>query len=156
MSLTNEQRQEVVTETKSWLGTKYVGWVAIKGYGADCGQLIFGIYRNCGFISPDIYLPKDYSLQVAQHQASTEYIDIVNTYMREISQDEVLPGDVVVFRLGLAFAHAGIVINYPSIIHTLAYGGCQGGNLDRHPKLFKAQRKYFTLRDEYCLKQETA
>ena len=156
MSLTAAQREEIVSESKTWLGTKYVGWTAIKGPrgGTDCGQLIFGIYRNCRYLPADIHLPKDYSLQVAQHQASTEYIDIVATYMREIQVDEILPGDVVIFKLGLAYAHGAIITDFPTIIHALYHGGVQGGNILKHPKLNKAERKYFTLRDQYCSKIE--
>jgi len=94
-------------------------------------------------------LPRDYSLQVSQHRASTEYIDLVAKYMREIPENEVQPGDVVVYKLGLAYAHGGIVVGWPdTVIH--AIGGNNRGVQHTHgkntPKFNKHPRKFFTVK----------
>jgi cell wall-associated NlpC family hydrolase len=150
MPLTSEQRDKIVTEAKSWIGTPYRGWSRVRGVGVDCGQLLAGVYVNAGFLPADIELPKYYSLSVAQHKESTEYIDLVSKHMREIPEAEALPGDTVVYKLGLAFAHAAIVVEWPNfVIHAFAHGGVRGASGDKHPRLLKTQRKFFTLRDCY-------
>lgn len=145
--LTTEQRAAIVRETSSWLGTPYRGWSCMKGCGVDCGQLIYGIYRQLNLV-PVIELPKDYSLQVAQHQESTEYVDLVAKYFREIPEAEVLPGDVVCYKLGLAYAHAGIVISWPEyLIHAVGRHGVSGTHGTETPLFRRAERRFFTLKD---------
>ena len=146
--LTPEQRTAICSEARTWLGTPYRGWSCEKGAGVDCGQLIYGVLRNCGHV-PVLTLPRDYSLQVSQHRASTEYIDLVAKYMREIPESEVQPGDVVVYKLGLAYAHGGIVVGWPdTVIH--AIGGNNRGVQHTHgkntPKFNKHPRKFFTVK----------
>jgi len=152
--LTTEQREKIVAEARTWLGTPYVGWSCIKGPkgGTDCGQLLRGVFQNTGFLPLDIVIPRSYSLQVAQHKRDTEYIDKIKEYMREIPESEAQPGDVVVYMLGLAYAHAGIIESWPEhIIHTLDNGhGVTGAHGSQHPKFKKRRRKFFTLRDEFC------
>lgn len=150
MPLSEAQRAAIVKETESWVGTPYRGWSCLKGCGTDCGQLIYGIFRNCGLVQ-ELDLPKDYSLQVAQHQVSTEYVDTVATFFREIPEAEVLPGDLVVFKLGLAYSHAAVVIRWPDyLIHAVGRHGVSGVHGGKSPLFRGRERKFFTLRDSYC------
>lgn len=145
--LTELQRASITAEARTWIGTPYRGWTCLKGIGADCGQLIYGVFRACGLV-PIIVLPKDYSLQASQHQASTEYVDLVATYFREITEAEVLPGDVVVYKLGLAFSHAAIIVKWPEyIIQAVPRHGVSGAHGVKTPVFNKRARKFFTLKD---------
>jgi hypothetical protein len=151
MPLTIEQRNEIVAEAKTWLGTPYRGWSCLKGCGVDCGQLIYGVFRNTGHVPVINNLPKDYSLQVAQHRASTEYVDLIAVYFREIPEAKVLPGDVVCYKLGLAFAHAGVVVTWPEhIIHAFDHGGVSGAHGINMPKFRRRSKKFYTLREAFC------
>jgi cell wall-associated NlpC family hydrolase len=148
--LTDTQREALVKETLSWIGTPYRGWSCLKGAGTDCGQLLYGIYRACGFV-PALDLPKDYSLQAAQHQESTEYVDTVAIYFREITEAEVKPADIVVYKLGLAYSHAGVVISWPDyLVHAVGRHGVSGTHGLKNPLFRKGARKFFTLKDSYC------
>lgn len=149
--LTTEQRDAIVTEAKSWIRTPYKGWTRSKRVGVDCGQLLAAVFINTGHLPADLQLPKDYSLQVAQHLADTAYLDKVKEYMREIPESEAGPGDVVVYMLGLAFAHAGFICEWPGdIVHAMAHHGVTLAHGTNHPKLRKATRKFFTLQDQFC------
>ena len=154
--LNAEQRRAIVEETKTWIGTPYRGWSCLKGAGTDCGQLLYGVFHGLGFI-PEMELPKDYSLQVAQHQASTEYLSVVDRFFRQIEEAEVQPGDLVVYKLGLAYAHAAIVVEWPNyVIQAELRHGVSGSHGTKNPAL--RERHYLqgcvcdfrTLRDEYC------
>jgi len=145
--MTKEQRAAIVTETKTWLGTPYRGWSCVKGHGADCGQLIYGVYRACGLV-PEMQLPRDYSLQVSLHRASTEYVDLVARYFREIPEADVQPGDLVIYKLGHAFAHGAIVIEWPRyIVQAEGRHGVSGAHGSKSPLFRHAERKFFTRRD---------
>ncbi len=78
-----------------------------------------------------------------------EYVQTVEKYMREIPESEVLPGDVVVYKIGLAFAHAGIVVKWPEhIIHALAREGVHAGH-GKNFKFGRLEKRFFTVREEY-------
>jgi len=154
--LTDIQRAAIVTEAKTWLGTPYRGWSAVKGAGVDCGQILYAVYHALAFI-PTIELPKDYSLQVSQHRASTEYLLIVDRFFREIPEEEVKPGDLVVYKIGLAYAHAALIVEWPRyVIQAEARHGVSGTHGTKNPALRERQylngcpRDFRTLRDEYC------
>jgi cell wall-associated NlpC family hydrolase len=150
MPLTDKQRQDVLAELKTWIGTPYRGWSCIKGAGVDCGQLIYGVFRGCGLVG-ELSLPKDYSLQVAQHRASTEYVDIVASFFREIQEEEAKPGDLVVYKLGLAYAHAAFIVDWPNnVIQAEFRHGVSGTHGTQSPIFKNAERRFFTLKDEYC------
>jgi hypothetical protein len=146
-----EQREAVVVEAETWIGTPYRGWSAVKHCGADCGQLLWATYHNCGLI-PVIDLPTDYPLYIGQHRASTEYVDLVLRYFREIPEAEVQPGDLVVWRLtgSKSYCHGGIIKSWPTYyIH--AYGDCvKAGSAKSHLRFQKSEKLFFTLQDQYC------
>jgi cell wall-associated NlpC family hydrolase len=133
--MTDTQRAAVVNEAKSWVGTPYRGWSCVKHVGTDCGQLIYGVYRAVGLL-PALTLPKDYSLQAAQHQASTEYMDLINTYFRPVAESEARPGDLVCYKIGLAMAHAAIIVAWPSyVIQAELRHGVSGSHGTKNPAL---------------------
>jgi len=146
--LSTEQREAVVTEALSWIGTKYVGWSCVKGAGVDCGQLLYGVYHNCELI-PELKLPTDYPLFIGLHRASTEYVDLVLKFFREIPESEVQPGDLVVWRLtgSKSYCHGAIIKSWPEyFIH--AYGDCvKAGNARTRLRFLKSEKLFFTLKD---------
>ncbi len=147
--MTTEQREQVVIETESWIGTPYRGWSCVKGAGVDCGQLLYGVFHNCGLIPEISDLPKDYPLFIGQHRASTEYVDLVLQYFREIPESEVLPGDIVVWRLtgSLSYCHAAIIKSWPTcFIHAFATS-VRMGDAKSRLRFAKADKVFFTLKD---------
>ena len=73
-----KDRENLVRIAWTWVNTPYRGWSRMKRYGCDCIGLIAGIYIEAGHITEqeaDASIPRDYSLQIGQHQPDTEYID---------------------------------------------------------------------------------
>ena len=150
--LTAQQRTAIVAEAQSWVDAKtpYRGHSCVKGAGVDCGQLVYGIYRERGHLGA-LELPKDYSLQVAQHRASTEYVDVVDQYFRDIPEAEALPGDLVVYKLGHAYSHAAVIVRWPEhVIQAEQRHGVCGAHGTKLPAFRNAPRIFRTLRDEFC------
>ena len=151
MPLTTAQREAIVAETETWYGTPYRGWSCVKGAGVDCGQLIYKTFNNVGLIPELTDLPKDYPLNIGQHRASTEYIDLVLKYFREIPEAEVQPGDIVVWKLtgSKAYCHAAIIKSWPDYcIH--AYGDSVRAVNAKARLLFrKSEKLFFTLREDF-------
>lgn len=147
--LTDIQRQAIVDEALSWVGTPYHGHSCTKGAGADCGQFIIGVYRNCGHFPAGVEVPENYPLQVAQHKKDTRYVNTVLTYMDEISEVQVKPGDVVIYKIGLAFTHAAIIVKWPEyVIHAIETHGVSAGH-GSNTKFGKLEKRFFTIKNEY-------
>jgi cell wall-associated NlpC family hydrolase len=148
--MTPIQRAAIVAEAKTWQGTPYAEHVHIKGVGTDCGQILYAVYRACGLL-PEVKLPNDYSIQVHKHRASTEYVEFVDRYFRDIPESEVKPGDLVLYKLGLAYAHGAIIVSWPGyVIQAEHREGVCGAHGSKHPEFRLRPRIFRTLKDEYC------
>lgn len=118
-----EIRARVVAEAKTWIGTPYVSNGMVKGKrgGTDCAMLLVGVYANTGIISKD-FDPRPYPPQWHVHRNEERYMNYVLQFATEIPpppERMPLPGDLVMFKLGLAFAHAAIITDWPFVIHAL-------------------------------------
>ncbi len=149
--LTDEQRNRIVTVAGTWIGTRYRGWSAVRGPkgGVDCGMLLKAVFQEAGFIPQGtLGIDMGYSLQVAQHRDDSAYLDKILEYFDEIQEHEARAGDLVVYRLGHAFAHGGIVVDWPLMIHAVAHGGVRYASGYTHPALAGHVKRFFTLRDK--------
>jgi hypothetical protein len=151
MPLTDKERVHICEVAKSWYETPYRGWTCLKGVGCDCGQLLKGVFMEAGHQPADgVPTPKDYSLHIGQHRHSTEYVDMIEKYFRKIPESEVLPGDIVVYKIGLAFAHAAIIVKWPEhIVHSLEREGVHAGH-GMNFKFGRLEKRFYTVKDEFC------
>jgi cell wall-associated NlpC family hydrolase len=117
--LTPEQRTSIVTEAREWVEahTPYIPHGKLKGIGCDCATFILCVYHSLGLV-PEIDIG-EYSIQAHLHSADTQYADTILKYSDEIREPEALPGDLVLWRVARAFAHGGIVVAFPQVIHSM-------------------------------------
>lgn len=155
------QRAAVVREALSWIGTSFhhrgrvkvkrdaSGAIVERG-GVDCAQSVYLIYRAaCPERVPEIAAADDhYAFQwnLAKATAGEErYLKTVLAHARETH--EPAPGDLALFRWGLAFAHGAIVMppGFPAIAHANANAGCF--MLDRADlgRFARRPARFFTL-----------
>lgn len=102
-----------------WRGTPFHDNACVKGPkgGVDCAHLLKGVYCEAGVI-PDFEI-EHYSPQHFQHSGEEKFLGYVTRFAHEIEPDRVQAGDVVLYKIGKAFAHGAIVIapGWPNIVH---------------------------------------
>lgn len=125
----NEQRQRVVEEAKTWLLTPYHHKAAVKGAGVDCAQILLEVYYAAGLTDKRVDVG-DYPMDWMMHRSEEQYLGWLYKYGHEVK--EPLPGDVVIYKFGRCFSHAGIIIDWPTIIHSYRKeGGVVWGRGDK-------------------------
>lgn len=114
-----EQRQRVIAEAKTWLGTPYHHHAAVKGAGVDCAQILIEVYADAGLTERvDVGA---YPIDWASHRSEERYISWVEKYAKRV--DTPQPGDIAMWRFGRCFSHAAIVVDWPVIIHSVMRDG---------------------------------
>jgi cell wall-associated NlpC family hydrolase len=113
--------------------------------GVDCGQILAAVYEATGQI-PHVQT-QPYSMQHALHSNDEWYIRYLEQFATEISEREAKAGDIVIYRIGRCYSHAGILAEaWPGkIVHAvngagvILSHGTQEGYLKRH-----LHRRFFT------------
>lgn len=121
-----EQREIVIEEAKSWLGTMYVHMGRVKAVkdaegkiidvgGTDCAQFVWSVYYACGLAPfvPLEYYPRDWHM----HRSAEKYLDAVRANSHEV--DDPQPGDLVMYKMGRTYSHGAIIVEprWPKIVH---------------------------------------
>lgn len=119
------ERARVVEIAKTWLRTPYHHQGRVKGAGVDCGMLLLEVFEEAGLI-PHIdpgHYPPDWAL----HRSEERYLGWVEQYAHPVEGPE--PGDLALYKVGRCISHAGIVIEWPTIIHaSMPDRGCVLGD----------------------------
>lgn len=115
----SETRARIVAEAMTWVGTPYISNGLVKGRrgGTDCAMLLLGVYGNVGLL-PKEFDPRPYPPQWHVHRSEEKYLAAVTQFVKEIPGPPK-PGDLAMFKIGLAFAHGAIVTNWPNVIHAM-------------------------------------
>ena len=103
------QRNEVVAEARRWIGTPYHHQADVLGAGVDCGMLLVRVYVDTGVVPP--FDPRPYPVQWHLHRDDERYLGFL--IERGVEVEAPAPGDIVVWKIGRAFAHGGIVTAWP-------------------------------------------
>lgn len=109
----NSKQQQIVAEARSWLKTPYHHQGDIKGVGVDCLMLLVRVYHACGLI-PAID-PRPYPTDWHLHRSDERYLDGIRHYCVQVETPQ--PADIVMYQFGRCFSHAGIVLEWPIIVH---------------------------------------
>lgn len=122
--MTQDTRHKIIAEARTWIGTPYHPGGRVKKVGADCATLIAEVCVALGII-PNIEIPKEN----AAHFIATEnplYLETVQQHCDEITEAELQPGDLVMYRnrkLSI-FTHAAIVVQWPeAVLHAVQHKG---------------------------------
>jgi cell wall-associated NlpC family hydrolase len=113
------QRARVIAAAREWLGTPFHHAAQVKGVGVDCVHLVAAVYEAAGLTGKVEIEP--YSVQVMLHRDDETVIRYLTRYGREVEAPGA--GDVVLYRVGKSYSHAGIVVAWPTIIHAHSLSG---------------------------------
>lgn len=121
-------RELVCSIALTWLGTPYHHHARIKGVGVDCVHLICAVTEAAG-VAPPID-PGWY--ERTWHLSRNEEL-----YMHELDRwaqrtDEPRPGDIVLFKYGRTYSHAGIMLPGGEVVHALNRGVHRGSVVQTH------------------------
>lgn len=132
------ERNAVVSVARSYLGTPYAHEGRVRGRkgGVDCIQFIAAVFERAGIVPPIKieHYPFDWHL----HRDAERYLEGVTRYASEVPEPpyrEPLPGDLVLWRYGRAYAHGAIVTEWPMVIHAILHDGCTLCEVDKSPWL---------------------
>lgn len=144
-----EERERVIAIAKTWLRTPYHSGAKVRGAGVDCAMLPAAVYREAGLI-PEVdpgHYPPDWHL----HKDEERYLATVLAHAKPT--ETPLPGDFVLFKVGRAFAHGAIIVDWPLVIEARLGVGVQYCDMladcffqgdDKTPP---RERRFFTLWD---------
>jgi NlpC/P60 family putative phage cell wall peptidase len=118
----DDQRALVLAEARSWLGTPYHHAADVKGAGVDCAMLLVRVFCDLGLVEK--FDPRPYTRDWFLHRSEERYLDALLARAREVRAPGL--GDIVLFRMGRCFAHAGLVIKAEplTIVHAFAPARC--------------------------------
>lgn len=141
--MTPEDRGRVILEALSWEGTPYHPHGRVKGVGCDCAMYPAEVYA-----APSVGLierigPQDYPVDWHMHRDQERFLSAV--LQRAKATETPRPGDLVLYRWGRTFAHAGIVLGWPRIIHAVVDQGVVRADGERETALDGRRRLFFTL-----------
>lgn len=143
--MTTVSRDVILAEAASWIGTPFHDCASQKGVGVDCAMLLKRVFETSGAVPEFDTGP--YSPQWFLHRGEELFMSTVLAYAREISEENVLPGDVVLYKIGRCYAHGAIVESWPcSIIHAHKASGCVVRTAADDSDLRGRERKFFTIR----------
>lgn len=119
----NAERQAIVDEALSWVGTPYLHANAVKGKdgGVDCAMILVAVYKKLGYAPQDLD-PRPYPMQWFLHRDEERFLGwLERLSKRQVGQPQ--PGDIALFTFGRTVSHAGIVIADDTMVHAYRPAG---------------------------------
>jgi NlpC/P60 family putative phage cell wall peptidase len=110
-------RDDVVAETRRWIGTPYRHQASVRGAGCDCLGLVRGIWRAVIGEEPERAPP--YAPDWAEATGQETLAAAATRHLIPIQRDAFAPGDVLLFRwrANLPAKHAAIVTAPSLMVH---------------------------------------
>ena len=110
-------QNEALGIARAWLGTPYHHQASKKHVGCDCLGLVRGIWRELYDTEPEIAPP--YTADWSEASREETLWDAARRNLIEIDWDEVVPGDVILFRMAQSHPakHVGVLSGSDRFIH---------------------------------------
>lgn len=110
-------RSLIVQEARAWIGTPFRRKGRVKYHGCDCVGLALCVMRDLGIVD---WTKEDWANIYPDQPLNDLVLEICRERLKEKPADEMLPGDLLVFRVPNHPCHVGIVSD-AGMIH--AYAG---------------------------------
>lgn len=106
-------RERIKAEAMTWIGTPWHHAARVKGAGVDCVNFLIAVYSRIGLM-PNIKLahyPHDWHM----HRDEPKFLNGLAEHCDKV--DDVMTGDIVMFKYGRHAAHGAIYIGDNKIVH---------------------------------------
>jgi NlpC/P60 family putative phage cell wall peptidase len=110
-------RQDIVAETRTWIGTPYRHQASLKGVGCDCLGLVRGVWRAVVGQEPE--RAPAYTPDWAEASGEEALVQAAARHLIAVPLDQFAPGDVLLFRwrANMPAKHAAIVTAKELMVH---------------------------------------
>lgn len=106
-------REHIVAEAWSWIGTPYHHAADVKGAGVDCAMILVRVFVDLGLAPP--FDPRPYPRDWMLHRSEERFLGWVERFAERTETPE--RGDVVLFTFGRCVSHGGIICDPGYMIH---------------------------------------
>lgn len=125
---------------QSWLGTPFRANAAIKGEhgGVSCHLFVAKVYEECGAVEPRDWPEANPNHSLSQTQSLIEpFVAAMPEFADLTDGEELLPGDLLGFKIGGCTHHIAIVLRDLQMVHAVRHHGVM---LNRHDDPMWAKR----------------
>lgn len=118
-----ERIEALVAEARSWEGTPFKSNAAIKGAGVSCHLLITSIMEATGAWGPrDWPMGNPWHSQASRDSIIEPFLDSMPE-VRDCTDEEAAPGDILGFHLLGCLHHVGIALPERMMVHSVRHHG---------------------------------
>lgn len=114
---TSERAEALRIEASTWIGTPFAPNSSSKGRGVSCQKLAGCLYDSCGFALPEIPDASIAQARFSRVSLIEPWFDGRSEFVRLNPASEILPGDVLGFRIGDIIHHLGVAIEPKRFVH---------------------------------------
>ncbi len=115
--MTEKQQKKFIKECRSWIGTKWLHCVCLKGVAVDCVQFMLTIAQEMSWMPKDFKFdpyPRDWAL----HQSHSALMDFLNKYCYGIDRCDMVVGDIMVYKYGRCNCHVAYYVGNKIAVHS--------------------------------------
>ena len=120
--MTEQQEKRFIEECRSWLGTKWMHGVAVKGYKVDCIHFVVEIAKTIGWLDKK-YEIKPYPREWALHCAESKLMIGMSKFCAPVILKDIETGDILLYKFDRCTSHAAFYLGDNKAIHAhIQYG----------------------------------
>lgn len=115
-----KRREQLLRAVQDMIGIRWCDWGRSPSTGFDCVGLLIWAYGQCGIVPRD-WRPPTYC--IAGGLLDSDLLPRALADLGFSAADEMMPGDVITFRVPRTVWHAGIVLDRERFAHAMrGYG----------------------------------
>ncbi len=137
--MTKKEENQFIKECRSWIGTKWMHGVCVKGYRVDCIHFLVGVAKAVRWLDEKYEIqpyPRDWALHCAESKMMAE----MGRYCRPVKLEKIKVGDILVYKFAKTNSHAAFYLGDGKAIHShIQYGVAEFDINDR------AMKTHFTM-----------
>lgn len=109
--------EKIAKAAMEYLGTPHMNMQKVKGRGIDCGMLLIASLEDAGLVKKGSIKIKPYSGEWALHHSEEWFLHYVEEYCEKVPQDDMKPGDFLLYQYGRCISHGGVYVGNNTICH---------------------------------------